>query len=286
MGDSIADNWEGADELNLEKKVNSDDEYESLDGENENALLNRKETVLDVGKSEGKKRKLTALRELKKKKKLAATSNISEHDTPESLQLNPSEMFEEIENLRISLGRKSAVIFSSNNFFSPVFDYPQTKSKSKPPSLFTRALAVGLPAYKKLLHSDDTPRGSPTVLIICASALRATQIIKSISAKIIRCKIAKLFAKHIKISEQVEMLAADSFPIAIGTPNRLIKLLELGSLDLKSTKIVLIDKTPDIKNMTILTLNGVREDFCTLLDTHIAKALDHIKLAFVRDENN
>ena len=41
--------------------------------------------------------------------------------------------------------------------------------------------------------------------------------------------MAKLFAKHLKVKQQQEMLATFS-PVAVGTPNRLAKLMDLGAL--------------------------------------------------------
>ena len=45
----------------------------------------------------------------------------------------------------------------------------------------------------------------------------------------LKCRVAKLFAKHLKVKQQQEMLATFS-PVAVGTPNRLAKLMDLGAL--------------------------------------------------------
>lgn len=53
----------------------------------------------------------------------------------------------------------------------------------------------------------------------------------------LKCKIAKLFAKHFKVQEQIELLSKQYFPVAVGTPNRLSKLVELGALSLSRVKV-------------------------------------------------
>jgi len=271
MGDNIEDNvWEGVNDVDLSKNINSDDDVDSsFNGDEIDFQQNTK--LLKT------KQKLAALKESKKTK---AAANALESSYRNMSQLSVTEMIFEIDK-----GRKSNVQskFTTKNFFYPNFSLPQTKSKSKKECPYVRALAVGLPSYKKLLQSPDESgrRGSPTVLIICASAVRATQIIRSISSKIIKCKIAKLFAKHIKISEQVDLLAASAYPLAIGTPNRLLKLIQIGSLELQKTLIVLVDFTQDVKGSTILTMKDVNNDFYSLLDEHISKEIDHIRIALV-----
>jgi hypothetical protein len=69
--------------------------------------------------------------------------------------------------------------------------------ETKKPCPFVRALSNSLPAYKKLLVDEVDEKtsedfGCPVVLVVCSSAIRATAIIKSMSAKLIKCKIAKV----------------------------------------------------------------------------------------------
>lgn len=53
----------------------------------------------------------------------------------------------------------------------------------------------------------------------------------------LKCKIAKLFAKHFKVQDQIDLLSKQYFPVAVGTPNRLAKLVELGALSLCRVKV-------------------------------------------------
>ncbi|RHY22192.1 hypothetical protein DYB32_009576 [Aphanomyces invadans] len=68
----------------------------------------------------------------------------------------------------------------------------------------------------KLLFKGKGIKGdcSPILVILCSSALRAVEVGKAIA--VFHCHVAKLFGKHFKLTEQVEMLKR-FHPIAIGT---------------------------------------------------------------------
>ena len=92
--------------------------------------------------------------------------------------------------------------------------------------------------------------------------------------------IGKLYAKHFKIHEQISALK-DKIAVAVGTPNRLNKLIQLNALSLKHTRLVVIDTKKDSKNFTILTLKGVREDMYQFLHGMESGELARTKLALV-----
>ena len=52
--------------------------------------------------------------------------------------------------------------------------------------------------------------------------------------------IHKLFGKHIKIDQQKKVLSRYA-PIAIGVPNRVLRLVEEGILDLSNISHIIID---------------------------------------------
>jgi superfamily II DNA/RNA helicase len=80
-------------------------------------------------------------------------------------------------------------------------------------------------------------------------------------------KVSKLFAKHLKISEQMESLSKSHFAIGVGTPNRLSKLISLGALRLNEVKIIIVDVEADEKNFTILTMPNVKDDFYEFMNS-------------------
>jgi len=152
--------------------------------------------------------------------------------------------------------------------------------------VFLRAVSLGLgPSWRAMLNKPMEERGCPLVLVLCSGAKRAAEVINSLSQRV-HCRISKLFAKHFKVTEQVETLAKHHYPIAVGTPNRVHTLLELGALCLRSTLVVLVDLKEDAKQFSTLTLDGVREDLYKLLGTWVCaerKKRPDIKVGLVAD---
>ncbi len=281
MGDRIDENvWEGEDEVDLTRTIKSDDEIASSDDESDSGVIHGED------KKSKKKRKFQEMKEKKKRRLLDENS-----ESNDSLkQLNQSDMLELLQLHCPTDGHNiKDSHFEESDFFYPDLDESSaTKSTKKDLCPFVRALSASLPSYKKILlnnnQTDKDKNGCPVLVIVCASALRATEIIKSVSSKIIKCKIAKLFAKHFKVQEQVEMLSSEYFPVAIGTPNRISKLIELGALSLRCAKVVLIDITEDSKHYNILSLHEVKHDFYRLLHNDIQPIKKHCKIALIKHD--
>jgi hypothetical protein len=278
--DETAD-WEMGDEDNEENEENE----EGVGGEEGD-----EEEGNTQKKAEKKLKQKQKLKELKAKKRRALEdeANLQESTDPRTIQLHPEEMLSLINKNTPSSFLPSLNFgnqFSASNFFHPSLEQA-TESNTKSFCPFVRALSASLPNYKKIIY--DTPantqdNGAPVLLIVCASAIRATEVIKSISSKLIKVKIAKLFAKHIKIVDQIELLSKDYYPIVIGTPNRLRKLIEIGGLHLNRLQIVLIDYTNDQKHYNLTTLAEVNQDFYELLFGPIYQERDHLKIALIKD---
>ncbi|KAJ3040621.1 cms1 ribosomal small subunit [Rhizophlyctis rosea] len=124
-----------------------------------------------------------------------------------------------------------------------------------------------LPNYEKELTnpSKRAHNGSPRVIIITSSAIRAVNLIRAVKTL---GKCAKLFAKHLKVSEQIAQLKAEKTPIAVGTPNRILKLLQdgEGALDLTKLAYVILDGSHrDSKERTLFTIPEIKTDLVLLL---------------------
>ncbi len=65
------------------------------------------------------------------------------------------------------------------------------------------------------------------------------------------CKVGKLFAKHFKQAEQEAVLSSTVMHVAVGTPNRLIKLIEAGALKLGRLRYVVVDVAMDAKKRCV-----------------------------------
>ncbi|KAG8861919.1 hypothetical protein FRB96_002362 [Tulasnella sp. 330] len=129
-----------------------------------------------------------------------------------------------------------------------------------------------IPATPRL-HSRLTQKpqhyGAPTAIFLSGAALRVIDVVK-------KCRklpgdkggeVAKLFAKHIKVQEQIDYLHKTKVSIAIGTPDRIGKLLASKALQTTAlTHIVLDASHRDSKNRSILDIPEVaKEVFSSIL---------------------
>lgn len=54
------------------------------------------------------------------------------------------------------------------------------------------------------------------------------------------------------------------FAVAVGTPNRILKLIEAGALDLSRCRFIMIDSYKDAKNFSVLDWPDTRDDVAKL----------------------
>lgn len=111
-------------------------------------------------------------------------------------------------------------------------------------------------------------RGFPFYVHHSSSAVRANELAKIMRTRWRNLKTAKLFAKHLKLQEQIKVLQ-EFHAVAVGTPNRIKKLADVGALSAASVRLVLLDMQTDKKSFHLLTLPGVMEDTASYLQTHI-----------------
>ena len=116
---------------------------------------------------------------------------------------------------------------------------------------------------KKQKAQCDTP--SPKVVIVCISAKRCVELLKHLVE--FKSSVGKLFSKHMNVKEQHDVLSRECPPIAVGTPNRLRKMLSLGYLELDRTTHIIIDMKVDSKDYHILNLKDTQVDFMDMFTT-------------------
>ncbi|KAF9345774.1 hypothetical protein BGX26_002760 [Mortierella sp. AD094] len=121
------------------------------------------------------------------------------------------------------------------------------------------------PKKKPLETSSDLPKGSPVVLIVSSSGIRAVDVVRALPLFAEAAKVGKLFAKHLKVSEQAYFLKNTCTHICVGTPNRIEKLIADGSLHLDRLELVLLDCHKDAKKRTILDIQEIRVDLFKML---------------------
>ena len=268
-GAPIVADWTMSDDENDEDDDNNDDGNDSVD----NAAVVKELQTLK------RKDKFAKLKQIKKQKATDETKPIEKTKTPLEMHEDFVSHWPTIAGDEDKATEKLKVehFYGASNIET---------ATCKNGCSFVSAIAVAMPSYKKKLvaaatTTSDEDRGSPVVLVICASAHRSTDIINSMSQGL-KCKIAKLFAKHFKVEEQVDVLSKQTFPVAVGTPNRLAKLVELGALSLSRTQLILVDDFIDEKQLTILTMPIVRDDFYNFLYKYVLSELSHIKLTLVK----
>lgn len=71
--------------------------------------------------------------------------------------------------------------------------------------------------------------GSPHTLVITAAGLRAADLTRALRKFQTKdSMVAKLFAKHIKLKDAVEMVKKSRMGIGVGTPQRIGDLIDSG----------------------------------------------------------
>ncbi|KAJ1665418.1 Protein cms1 [Coemansia sp. RSA 1813] len=101
--------------------------------------------------------------------------------------------------------------------------------------------------------------GAPQVLVICSSALRVIDLVKRMRPLTQRT-VLKLFSKHIKIAEHKKILKSAPVDIAVGTPNRIHKLLQDGDLKANRLRLVVVDCWQDDKMRVVIDMDDTRAD--------------------------
>ncbi|KKA31197.1 hypothetical protein TD95_000822 [Thielaviopsis punctulata] len=97
-------------------------------------------------------------------------------------------------------------------------------------------------AKPELLSRADKTPGSPHTLIVAGAGLRSADIVRAMrkfQGK--NCAVAKLFAKHMKVAEQVAFLAKQRVGMGVGTPARLAELIENGALKMDKLQRIVVD---------------------------------------------
>lgn len=140
-------------------------------------------------------------------------------------------------------------------------------------SALSQALLATCPALDAGVKSGK-PAGKPVqpiVVILAASAVRATELIRGARGAIVAPSgsiVGALFGKHKKAGEASQGMLEGKLrmPIVVGTPGRLSKVADLGGLNWDEVTHIWVDtcKLPG-KEFSIFDFNDVRRDLLTLL---------------------
>uniref|UniRef100_A0AAQ4S1R0 Cms1 ribosomal small subunit homolog n=1 Tax=Gasterosteus aculeatus aculeatus TaxID=481459 RepID=A0AAQ4S1R0_GASAC len=121
------------------------------------------------------------------------------------------------------------------------------------------------PKWSKI-QKQHTEKRALVLLVVCSSALRAIELIKQMTVFKGEAKAVKLFAKHIKIEEQIKLLQKGVTHIGVGTPGRMSALVEKEGLSLQALKYVVLDwNWRDQKLRRMVDVPEVKLDLMKLL---------------------
>lgn len=128
------------------------------------------------------------------------------------------------------------------------------------------------PKWSKL-SKNHKEKKSALILVVCSSAHRTLELIKLINAFKGDTKVMKLFAKHIKIKDQMQLLEKNIIHLGIGTPGRMKALLEQEGLTLQSLKYIVLDwNWRDQKLRRMVDIPEVKKEMVELLESGVIAA--------------
>ncbi|KAK1252524.1 hypothetical protein MKX08_003711 [Trichoderma sp. CBMAI-0020] len=96
--------------------------------------------------------------------------------------------------------------------------------------------------HPESLSRAQKKNGMPHTIVVAGAGLRAadlTRALRKFSGK--DSLVAKLFAKHMKVEEQVTLLKNKKIGVGVGTPARLMELIDNGSLSLDKLQRLVVD---------------------------------------------
>lgn len=123
-----------------------------------------------------------------------------------------------------------------------------------------------VPSLSTRLSQRSKSNGAPTMIFLTGAALRVADVTRVLKSKKLRGdkggEVAKLFAKHFKLSEHVTYLKRTKVGAAVGTPGRIGKLLcETDALSVSALTHILLDITyRDAKKRTLLDIPEARDE--------------------------
>ncbi|KAH8833569.1 U3-containing 90S pre-ribosomal complex subunit-domain containing protein [Flagelloscypha sp. PMI_526] len=146
-----------------------------------------------------------------------------------------------------------------------------------------------LPTLRTRLGQKSKANGSPTLLFVSSAALRVADATRVLKSKTLRGEkggeVAKLFAKHIKLSDHINYLRRTKVGAAAGTPGRIGSLLkESGALSVTALTHIIFDLSfRDAKERNLFDIPETRDEiFKTILSSsQIMKGIQSGKIQLV-----
>ena len=152
--------------------------------------------------------------------------------------------------------------------FADTTSFSQDRTVSNLSAFLEHTIPGGEQTLKKTVEAE----GSPHTLLITGAAIRAQALLAEVRKYGTESnKIAKLFAKHMKLKDHVAYVEKTKFGIGAGSPHRIQALIETEVLKISNLKYIVLDGSfVDGKQRTIFT---DKESFTALLSLLNQEAL-------------
>lgn len=138
-----------------------------------------------------------------------------------------------------------------------------------PPPPPLTLIVCRVPGSKKFrLDRASELKGAPHTLIITAAALRASHIASAVRKyQSPSALVAKLFAKHIKLAESLELCRTSRIGVGVGTPRRILELLKEDVLKLEELRWVIVDASyVDKKQFGVFDIRETQKGLMEILN--------------------
>lgn len=135
-------------------------------------------------------------------------------------------------------------------------------------------LNQALTRFTTVPKAPADPYGSPIVMVVARTAIRACRLIKHLLPFRQYTHLANLFAKNKKVEDQERFLKNWHCHLGVGTANRMYELAQRGSLHFDRTALWIVDMELDMpKAISILDSFETRADLLTLYRAYIQPRL-------------
>ncbi|KAJ3448123.1 protein cmss1 [Anaeramoeba flamelloides] len=153
---------------------------------------------------------------------------------------------------------------------------PQSVENEPEPEEYDRFKVLLKRDYSNVLKKrpeEEIAEPSPTVVCLVTSAKRSIEIFKS-WRDLPFFFIEQLFGKHKKIEDQLKYLKKGKVNCVIGTPDRIMKILNRDGFRTNYVKLLVLDTFFNVKKRSLLNMEGVTPVLMELVKTYF---MDRIK---------
>ncbi|XP_073440469.1 protein CMSS1 isoform X4 [Dendrobates tinctorius] len=171
---------------------------------------------------------------------------------------------EDLQQLIEQFYKKTRSVIEMEEFKLPDHSFAKENDLTHTLSSYLREIC---PKWSKL-SKNHKEKKSVLLLVVCSSALRTLELIKLTNAFKGDTKIMKLFAKHLKIKDQIKWLENNVIHLGVGTPERIKALIEQDGLSLQSLKYLVLDwNWRDKKQRRMVDIPEVKKSMVELLES-------------------